>query len=212
MRKLRDKTLALAGMFQATRLVKDVASRGHCDKHDLETCIRSIFVTDPDSIDDVFGQVEYLRTGLSTLIEQLGDASGQRDIDIARYIISLLHLQRKLARNPALLDKLARGIERARRQSEHFHITHENVLANLADLYSETISQLSPRIMVSGESAYLSDPALANQIRALLLAGMRAAVLWAQLGGSRWQLLIHRRRFVQEAERILDEEIRQRLH
>jgi len=212
MKRLRDKTLALAGLFQATSLVKDIATTGRCDKHDFETSIRSIFVTDPDSTDEVFGQVEYLRTGLQALIDQLGDDSQKRDIDIARYIISLLHLQRKLARTPALLDKLADGIERARRQSEHFAVTHENVIANLADIYRETVSQLPPRIMVSGDSHFLSDAAIANQIRALLLAGMRAAVLWAQLGGSRWQLLIHRRRFVQEAERILDEEIRRRLH
>jgi high frequency lysogenization protein len=212
MSNFRDKTLALAGVFQATALVKNIAVNGLVDKHDFEICIRSIFETEPDSVEMVYGQVEYLRTGLTTLIEQLGEKSTQRDIDIARYVISLLHLQRKLSKNKAMLDTVASGIERARRQTEHFHVTHENVIANLADIYSETISQIPPKIMVSGESQYLSNTDQANKIRALLLAGMRSAVLWAQLGGSRWQILLRRRRFCQEAERVLKEEIRRQLH
>ena len=212
MSNFRDKTLALAGVFQATALVKNIAVSGLVDKHDFEICIRSIFETEPDSVEMVYGQVEYLRTGLTTLIEQLGEKSTQRDIDIARYVISLLHLQRKLSKNKAMLDTVASGIERARRQTEHFHVTHENVIANLADIYSETISQIPPKIMVSGESQYLSNSDQANKIRALLLAGMRSAVLWAQLGGSRWQILLRRRRFCQEADRVLKEEIRRQLH
>jgi len=212
MSDFRDKTLALAGVFQATALVKNIAVNGLTDKHDFEICIRSIFETDPENVEAVYGQVEYLRTGLTTLIEQLGEKSTQRDIDIARYVISLLHLQRKLSRNKTILDAVANGIERARRQTEHFHITHENVIANLADIYSETISQIPPKIMVSGENQYLSNPDQANKIRALLLAGMRSAVLWAQLGGSRWQILLRRRRFSQEAERILKEEIQRQFH
>ncbi len=212
MSDFRDKTLALAGVFQATALVKNIAVNGSVDKHDFEICIRSIFETDPESVEAVYGQVEYLRTGLTTLIEQLGEKSTQRDIDIARYVISLLHLQRKLSKNKPILDDVANGIERARRQTEHFHITHENVIANLADIYSTTISQIPPKIMVSGESQFLSNTEQANKIRALLLAGMRSAVLWAQLGGSRWQILLRRRRFSQEAERILKEEIQRQLH
>jgi len=212
MSNFRDKTLALAGVFQATALVKNIAANGSMDKHDFEICIRSIFETEPESVEAVYGQVEYLRTGLTTLIEQLGEKSTQRDIDIARYVISLLHLQRKLSKNKPILDNVANGIERARRQTEHFHITHENVIANLADIYSTTISQIPPKIMVSGESQFLSNTEQANKIRALLLAGMRSAVLWAQLGGSRWQILLRRRRFSQEAERILKEEIQRQLH
>ncbi len=212
MNHFRDKTLALAGVFQATALVKNIAATGSVDKHDFEICIRSIFETDPESVEAVYGQVEYLRTGLTTLIEQLGEKSTQRDIDIARYVISLLHLQRKLSKNKPILDNVANGIERARRQTEHFHVTHENVIANLADIYSTTISQIPPKIMVSGESRFLSDTEQANKIRALLLAGMRSAVLWAQLGGNRWQILLRRRRFSQEAERILKEEIQRQLH
>jgi high frequency lysogenization protein len=44
---------------------------------------------------------------------------------------------------------------------------------------------LSPRIMVNGDPAHLNNPENANRIRALLLAGIRAAMLWRQSGGGR---------------------------
>ena len=207
-----NKTKALAGVFQAVKLVNDLATTGQMDKHDYETCIRSTFETDPENVDEVYGQIEYLRTGLHTLIEQLGNDKNVRNLNVARYVIALLHLERKLSKNKNMLQKLSDGIDGAKRQSEHFHITHENVIANLADVYSQTISQITPKIMVAGESEYLGNPTTANQIRALLLAGMRSAVLWSQMGGSRLQILFQRKRFLQTADDILQNEIKKRLH
>jgi len=38
----------------------------------------------------------------------------------------------------------------------------------------------------------------------LLFAGVRGAVLWRQRGGSRWKLLLQRRKHVIEAQRLID--------
>ena len=89
-------------------------------------------------------------------------------------------------------------------QAEIFSPLHDNVIANLADIYSNTVSQILPKIMVSGESNFLNNPANANKIRALLLAGVRSAVLWTQTGGGRWQVLFKRKQFVQAARELLD--------
>ena len=78
------------------------------------------------------------------------------------------------------------------------------MLARLADTYASTVSQLQPRIMVQGEPDYLNTPANANRIRALLLAGMRSAVLWRQLGGHRLKLLWTRKRIVACAQAMLN--------
>ena len=95
------------------------------------------------------------------------------------------------------------GIEQAERQVEHFSMTHENVIAALASIYSEQISPLSPRIMVEGSDGHLSNPTNAAKIRALLLAGIRAAILWRQCGGSRLQLLFKRRSYLDSAAALL---------
>lgn len=209
---LREKTLALAGVFQCAYLVDQIATRGVLDKFDLTTMINSTLELNPASTDAVFGKVENLRTGLHCLIQQLGDQSHQRDVNIARYVIGLLHLQGKLLKRSAMLDTIATGVERAKRQSEMFGVTHANVLANLAGIYSETVSLIPPKIMVSGDNSYLSNPDNADKIRALLLAGMRCAVLWSQLGGSRWQILFKRKAIVQAAKQVIDTEISISLH
>lgn len=209
---LREKTLALAGVFQSAYLVDQIATRGVLDEFDLTTMINSTLELNPASTDAVFGKVENLRTGLHCLIQQLGDQSRQRDVNIARYVIGLLHLQGKLLKRPAMLDTIATGVERAKRQSEMFGVTHANVLANLAGIYSETVSLIPPKIMVSGDNSYLSNPDNADKIRALLLAGMRCAVLWSQLSGSRWQILFKRKAIVQAAKQVIDTEISISLH
>ncbi|MFO7602339.1 MAG: DUF489 family protein, partial [Gammaproteobacteria bacterium] len=134
----------------------------------------------------------------------LENNSRQKQLDVARYVITLLHLQRKLMKRQDLLEVLDKGIARAQEQAKIFSPLHDNVIANLADIYSNTISQIPPKIMVSGESHYLNNPANTNKIRALLLAGVRAAVLWTQIGGGRWQVLFKRRQFVQAARALLD--------
>lgn len=205
MSTINDKTLALAAVFQSATLVNDIATKGNADQHDVQTIINGIFDINPSSAEAIYGNAENLRTGLKALSEQMGTRNSDRNMDITRYVIAMLHLQGKLLKNTEMLDYLSKGIERGKQQVEHFSILHENVIANLAGLYSDTVSQLQPKIMVSGESQFLSNNDHANKIRAVLLGGIRAAVLWNQLGGSRWQILFKRKRFVAEAENILSE-------
>lgn len=207
MGSIRDRTLALAGVFQCAHMVQQLATMGIIDQHDFGTCISSTVELSPISTDAVYGNLENLRTGLHSLIMQLGDQNNQRKLDVARYAISLLHLQRKLQKKPAMLAHIASELKRARQQVAHFGVTHNNVIANMAGIYTDTISQIPPKIIVTGESSYLSDLHNADKIRTILLAGIRSAVLWQQLGGTRWQILFKRRQFVREAQRILDEEL-----
>lgn len=203
MKNLTEKTLALAAVFQSADLVKQIAMTGKYDQHDAKVILNGIFDTNPSSAEAVFGGVENLRSGLQLLINQMSSETSQRDMDITRYVVAMLHLQGKLLKNNEMLDYLSKGIERAKLQSEHFELMHDNVFANLAGLYSDTVSQLTPKIMVSGEGQHLGQSDNANKVRAILLGGIRAAVLWNQLGGSRWQILFKRKQFVSEAHRIL---------
>ncbi|MES3006467.1 MAG: DUF489 family protein [Pseudomonadota bacterium] len=64
----------------------------------------------------------------------------------------------------------------------------------LAMLYQDTISKLTFRIHVKGNVEFLKDPKVADSIRALLLAGIRSSLLWHQLGGRRWHLIVYKKR------------------
>jgi len=201
------RTLALAGVFRAAALVNVLANKGTISEVDLEISIKSIFETNPDDVIQVFGSTANLSTGFQTLQYQLGKDSNYRNIDIARYVVSMLFLERRLMKNSDILETLSTGVELATRQAEHFSTAHENVIANLADLYSRTISELGPRIMVNGEQHFLTTTAISNKIRTVLLAGIRSAVLWHQLGGRRWHVLFQRNRYLQESKKQLDASI-----
>ena len=204
--RTHEHAMALAGLFQAVTLVQQVAREGSADAGPFESSITSILRIDAENTDAVFGDSHHLTRGLQILCQQLGREKSNQDPELMRYAVSLMFLERQLMRSPKMLAKVRDGIDAATQQSEHFAITHENVLARLADTYATTVIQLQPRIMVQGKPEYLNTPANANRIRALLLAGMRAAVLWRQLGGNRLRLLWTRKSIVRCAQALLDGE------
>lgn len=199
---LTDRTLALAGVFQAAWLVHQVATTGRCDESALETCINSVFNISPAQAESVYGSSLCLANGLRLIEENFASSPAERNLEITKYALSLLYLERKVAKRADLLNRVGEGIERAKTQLKHFPQTHPNILASLADTYSNTISTMTPRIIVSGEQGYLSNPDVANKVRAILLGGIRSAVLWSQCGGSRFALLFSRRKIIDEARRI----------
>lgn len=206
MDNFESRTLALAGVFRAASLVNILANEGTISEGNLRVSVESIFETDPDNVIQVFGNTNNLSLGFKTLVNQLGKDSRNRDMDISRYVVSMLFLERRLMKTSEMLETLSTGVELATRQSEHFSTTHENVIANLADLYSRTISELGPRIMVNGEQSYLETTAISNKIRTVLLAGIRSAVLWQQLGGRRWHVIFNRGKYLKIAQSFLEKE------
>lgn len=202
-KNLTERTLALAGLFQACAAVRHVAQEGKSLNDAVTTAIESLLKQDASSAEDVYGGVFHLQDGLQTLINQLDSDTRQRDVELTRYAVSVLYLERKLSKQSAMLATIGQGIEEANQQADYFAPTHENVIARLADLYQQTISQLRPRILVSGDPAILANPDNAALIRSLLFSAIRSAVLWRQAGGSRWQLLFKRRAIVTEARQLL---------
>ena len=202
---MRDRAIALAGIFQAAYLVQQVARRGMTDSADFTTCINSLYKIDATNSEEIFGSASALRTGLRQAVDQLSGSNGQKNMEVTRYALGIMHLERKLAKDGAMLKKISTGIERAKEQSAMFGPTHENVIASLANLYVETISTLSPRIIVSGEQGHIGNAQNADKIRTLLLAAIRAAVLWRQCGGRRWHLLFKRREVMSGIQRLFDE-------
>lgn len=195
-----DRVIALAGLFQVTTLVRRIAYTGQADPEDFETCIASLFKITVASSEEIYGGSARLQTGLRLLIEQL---RSPKNGEITRYMVALLVLERKLSKQPRLLQRIRDGIEATTAKLDYFTLTHENIIASLADIYSTTISTLAPRIMVSGEHNYLTQPENASRIRALLLAGIRSAMLWRQSGGGRLTLLLRRKPLLLEAQRLL---------
>jgi high frequency lysogenization protein len=196
------RVIALAGLFQALALVRALATRGSGDTLSMRQSIASVFRIDADSPVDVYGGIGNLRLGLETLIAQLGE-SGKRDLILTRMMLQVLRLERSLARRTDVLRALRSGIDGMRGLAEQAETGQVDVSARLADLYVQTLSRLTPRILVEGNPTYLQQSAQVDQIRALLLAAVRAAVLWRQLGGTQMRLLFRRRQYAMMARGLL---------
>ncbi len=202
LKTITNQTIALVGIAQAATLVQQLATTGKADTVALEASIGSLLKIDSASVLDIYGGLDNLKLGLDQLNAQM---TGYKisDSQQARYCASLVFLENRLAKEPQMLKTIQNGIIKAQAQAEQFGLLHENVFANLGDIYQATLSNLQPRIMVNGDPDYLSRVDIANKIRACLLAGIRSALLWRQCGGTRWKFLFYRKKMQAELEQLL---------
>ena len=206
----QDRTIALCGLYQAAELVHQLATEGQAPAPYFETTIDSLFVENPDTTLDVFGgKVENIQLGVQTLLAQMqsSEALKPKSLEITTYVLNLMILERNLQKQEGAFNDISRIIETARSQQAHFGKLHENVIASLARAYTENVSEVSPRLMVTGRHGHLQNPKTANKIRACLLAGIRAAVLWRQVGGTRLGMIFGRKKTLKAAQTLYRPEL-----
>ena len=196
------RVIALAGLFQALALVRAIAQRGSCDAVVARHSLASVLRIDADSPADVYAGVGNLRVGLETLISQL-DENSKRDLALTRMAVQVMRLERALMRHHKILAALRGGVDGMRALIPQVEAGNVDPSGRMAELYANTLSRLQPRIMVEGNPNYLQQSAQVDRIRALLMAAVRAAVLWRQLGGNQWSLLVRRRQYAMLARGLL---------
>ena len=205
---IRNQVIALAGLAQAMELVKQTARTGRNDEIALRSSVLSVFMIDANDILDVYGGLPSLVLGLKALKRQLSEPR-QVDPETARYASTLIYLEPMLSQNRSMTGAITQAIQEAREVWERSTDRLDpEVFRLLATAYQQTVSTLKPRIMVAGEQRQLADPQNANQIRTLLLAGIRSALLWRQAGGSKWRVLFLRSRMQKIVQELLDEVVR----
>lgn len=201
-----ERALALAGVFNAAALVDDVAYRAAPDAAVLETAIQPLFRFDTPDTAAVYGGAVSLQRGLARLSHALGGTGMSTDDPsdelVARYAFGLLHFERVYSADQGMQQELRTLLRRAQLQVDAAGIAGDNTVATLAEGWSKTLGKIRPRIMVNGDPQRLRDPRNVTLIRALLLVGLRSAVLWRQVGGSRWSLLFGRGALRRETQRL----------
>ena len=202
--RLENQTIALAGVFQAVAQVEQLAKTGCSPSDPLLVSMTSLFNQSPTSVLDVYGnRLQNIKLGLDIMYELLTHKQSRSHPDSIRYVLGILHLQKKLQSRGDMLGVIGTRLQQAQHQVEHFGASHENVMSSVAAIYSDTISTFNFRIQVTGDFTYLQQTRVANQVRALLLAGIRSATLWRQMGGNRFQVIFRRRRLAQSARVLL---------
>jgi high frequency lysogenization protein len=201
-RSLKEQTLAFAGVLQAGELVRQLATGGQCSQQSARASIDSLFETEPESTEAVFGGIGGVKLGLTMANELATQGSGDAQQAMA-YASGLLRLSVLLRKDGERQQALMRSLELVRPAREQAEDPLEpSVVAQLADVYRQHISTLPLRIQVNGRPAYLKQDDKVSLIRAVLLAGVRAGFLWFQLGGRPWRLLFQRRRMFRIAAEL----------
>ncbi|UVK77041.1 MAG: lysogenization regulator [Sodalis sp. Fle] len=200
-----DIALTLAGICQSARLVQQLAHQSQYDEQPLRVSLQSIFDLNPLSVRAVYGDnLGNVKMGLETLQGVLNTSSREGlGAELTRYILGMIALERKLHGNRSAQEELRWRIGVLDRQLIHFDLLSETIINVIAGIYVDVISPLGPRIQVTGASIILQNNQIQAKVRATLLAGIRSAVLWQQVGGGRLQLMFSRNRLFIETKQIL---------
>lgn len=201
--KFNDIVLALAGIFQAAVLVKIFAETGQVNETAYLASVNSLFKIDAPDVPSVFDGKAGLLTGLQELKMWCDKTVNYKNMDVNRYVYSLMFLERKCSKDKSKNEQLTRRIKQAVSQANYFTTTHPTVSASLASIYVDIFGTYNYRIQVIGSAELLRKPEMANKVRALLLAGIRATVLWRQLGGGRLQLLFMRHKILDAVTNLI---------
>jgi high frequency lysogenization protein len=197
-----DRVLALAGIAQALQQVRRIADTGHSEAAIVRTAMDSVMRIDAPDPAGVYGSAVQVEPGLRLLRDYFRNQG--KDELLPRLALSVIQLERRFVREAATVDKVEAGIRHAAARAQELgESNHPEVLSIMGELYKDTISQLKPKIMVQGNPHYLNQANVVSEIRALLLAAVRSAVLWRQLGGNYWDFLISRKAMVEAIERRL---------
>lgn len=199
---LEQQTIALAGVAQVARLVDQVSRTGSYPIEFLEPTIHSLFEFDASSVDSVFGGLAGVKLGLHNLSNLLASRQSQENREMVRYVFSILYLERKFAADPQMMSVVHSRLEHASFRAEHFANHVQEICHSVSGIYQDTLSNLKFRIKVSGSAQHLQDKENADIIRALLLAGIRSAYLWRQLGGRRWKLVLQRKAMLEASQQL----------
>lgn len=202
----RHQAMAMAGIIQAAYLVDQIARTGQAEPAAFNATLHSLFSFDPDSPEAVYGGLHNLQLGLGVLRDLLGSNRSERAdfSNILRYTLGLLHLQSKLSRQSEMQAIIRSRLQHTEKKLEHFSNHINEIASSLSAIYQDTLSTFKFRIQVTGSYQQLQNPGNADRIRALLLAGVRSAFLWRQVGGNRWQLILGRNRLLRATEALLD--------
>ena len=201
---MRDATIAFAGMLQASELVRQTATSGTCSGQAAQASVASIFNRDPDATEDVYGGIGGVRMGLRVLTELFSARSNHESMQSLNYALGLAKLTKQVRRDTKRLDAMGGEldlVEKAWRDASE--TLDESVISQLADIYQRHVSTLGFRVSVSGRPEYLKQPDKVAFVRALLLAGLRSAILWHQVGGRQWRLVFERKKMLEQARTLL---------
>lgn len=194
---ISERTIALAGVIQACAQVQSLARKGIVEPSAYDGSIKSILVLDAVNTPAIYGGISGVRSGLTLMVNGVLNSAAPENVEILRYAMTILQLQRQLYSDRERFNKFATDIERLSSKSE------DELVDACSKVYQSYVSTLQPQVIVQGEEVHLQNAEVPPKVRALLLAALRSAVLWQQKGGGRFRILWERTRMQSSARFLL---------
>ena len=93
---MKERTMALAGIFQATELVRQAANHGTWSGYAADTCLDSLLAIDADTVEEIYGSVNGLCLGAETLVSIL--QGERRYMESLGYAVSIMQVENNFRR------------------------------------------------------------------------------------------------------------------
>lgn len=202
-----NKTVALAGIYQAAHLVSQAAFNHRLNRLAYQSSIESLFKLELPNVESLFRCHDSLKLGLFYLIHYTtGSSISLEEKQLLRYLFRMSKMAKKVLKNRDIFEQLQRRLQSIGLQARHLGSMHEIVIRELGLLYRQVFLSRGIEIPVLGKRSSFTNPQRMSEIYALLLAGIRAAVLWQQVGGSVFPLLFSRAQLKKQAIYLLKHE------
>lgn len=188
----RAQALSLCALLDCLTAVRELATQGRTDLARRSPLLDAILDFDGAEPATLYGPAFDFAPGARAGAAMFSRTFTQSD-ELLRLAAEIIALSSRLRQSASAGAKLQTALQTAIRQRDAFGISHDYTVQSFAQAYVDGVAPLGARIMVSGDPTWLKQERVAAQIRALLLAAMRAAILWRHLGGSLWSLWLRRR-------------------
>ena len=196
---IETQVLAISGVLRAARIVQDLARRGRTQSEHFRCALVSVGTVDESDAKKALGGIDSLVFGLDDLTQKQPDAFLMERV---RYATALLDLAKTLGKSPEASGQIGKVLAELPDHLDGAEPDSLESIGALADVYTSNLSDLTPKILIKGEQRFLEDPSLVEKVRAILLAGVRAAYLFSQAGGRKWHLFVYRKKFAAVAAQL----------
>ncbi len=196
---METRVLAISGVLRAARIVQDLARRGRTQSEHFRCALVSVGTGNESDAKKALGGIDSLVFGLDDLTQKQPDAFLMERV---RYATALLDLAKTLGKSPEASGQIGKFLAELPDHLDGAEPDSLESIEALADVYTSNLSDLTPKILIKGEQRFLEDPYLVEKVRAILLAGVRAAYLFSQAGGRKWHLFIYRKKFAAVAAQL----------
>tara|TARA_B100001250_G_C19794008_1_gene787921 strand:- start:1543 stop:2160 length:618 start_codon:yes stop_codon:yes gene_type:complete len=191
--------MSLCALLQCAHLIDKISISNIENNNEIEVLIKSIYIKDTNDSIKIYKDKKNLFLGFTTLKKILAGNNDISLINIQKYILSILLIQKNLNKINSLKDLIRKKIDNYQENSMMATNLDDLILYSEA-IYTDHISIIKPRVIISGKKEYLEVNS--SLIRALLLSGIRAAILWSNHGGSKWQLMFRRKEILSKCDKF----------